>query len=379
MQYGRSMTGIGLGALGAGLAFFLDPQNGRRRRAMARDKAVRWSNVAACAADATIRDFRNRALGVAAETRALITASPASDDVVAERIRAELGRVVAHPAAVSVHVVDGCATLDGVVLRREHAGLLRRVRRVPGVQSVDTRLDIRERAGDEPALQGGSPRLVRPDIWQQHWSPTTRVLAGGAGLALAAAGARCRGLVGAAAGLTGALLLGRAATDLELKRLFGVGAGRRAVDLSKTIHVAAPVEAVYRFWRDFPSFPRFMTNVREVRDLGDGRSRWLVAGPAGATVEYDAELTRDVANELLAWKTLPGSAVDHAGLVRFDPAADGGTRVHVRLSYNPPGGALGHGIAALLGADPKGRMDGDLVRMKTLLETGKAARDAAQR
>jgi uncharacterized membrane protein len=49
----------------------------------------------------------------------------------------------------------------------------------------------------------------------------------------------------------------------------------------------------------------------------------------------------------------------------------GGTRIQIRLSYNPPAGALGHGVAALLGSDPKRAMDEDLVRFKSLLEDGR--------
>ncbi len=110
--------------------------------------------------------------------------------------------------------------------------------------------------------------------------------------------------------------------------------------------------------------------------MGDGRSHWVIAGPAGVPVEWDAVITRLIPNKVLAWKTIPGSVVEHAGILHFEPTPDGGTRVHIRLSYNPPAGALGHSLIALLGSDPKSRMDEDLVRMKTFLETGKLPCDA---
>ena len=69
----------------------------------------------------------------------------------------------------------------------------------------------------------------------------------------------------------------------------------------------------------------------------------------------------------------------HAGEVRFEPNGDGGTRLGVRLAYVPPAGALGHAVAALLGADPKSEMDADLMRMKTMIETGRPPHDAARR
>ncbi len=40
------------------------------------------------------------------------------------------------------------------------------------------------------------------------------------------------------------------------------------------------------------------------------------------------------------------------------------------MSYNPPAGAVGHTVAALLGADPKREMDDDLARFKSLIERG---------
>ncbi len=57
--------------------------------------------------------------------------------------------------------------------------------------------------------------------------------------------------------------------------------------------------------------------------------------------------------------------------MRFEPNADGSTRMHILMSYNPPGGALGHVLATIFGSDPKSVMDEDLARMKSLLEIGK--------
>jgi uncharacterized membrane protein len=109
----------------------------------------------------------------------------------------------------------------------------------------------------------------------------------------------------------------------------------------------------------------------------DGSSHWRVAGPAGQSVEWDAVTTQLIPNEVLAWKTTPGSTVEHAGFIRFE-RVNGGTRLDVKMSYNPPAGALGHTVAMLFGADPKTELDQDLLRMKTYLETGKTPHDAAQ-
>jgi len=156
------------------------------------------------------------------------------------------------------------------------------------------------------------------------------------------------------------------------------GFGERGITVQKTIHVAAPVERVFEFWTDFQNFPRFMHNVRDVRPLADNRSAWTVAGPAGVPVQWTAELVDVIPGQLIAWRSVSDSDVRHSGVVRFQGNGDGGTRVSVQLSYVPPAGAFGHAVASMFGADPKSEMDADLLRMKSMIETGHAPHDAAR-
>ena len=118
--------------------------------------------------------------------------------------------------------------------------------------------------------------------------------------------------------------------------------------------------------------------MREVRTTGEDRSHWKVEGPLGVTVQWDAETTRREPPHRLSWKTVGGAAVQHAGSLQLEPA-DGGTRVHVRMGYNPVAGAAGHAVASLLGSNPKKHLDDDLLRLKTLAETGVRPHDAARR
>ena len=103
----------------------------------------------------------------------------------------------------------------------------------------------------------------------------------------------------------------------------------------------------------------------------------IVSGPAGLPIEWTAEITEHVPNKLLAWKSLPGSTVQHGGVVHFEPIHEGSTRVHIEMCYHPIGGAIGHALAKLLGSDPKSEMDADLLRMKTFIEKGRPPHDAA--
>ncbi|MGH7768321.1 MAG: SRPBCC family protein [Candidatus Binatia bacterium] len=373
----RLLSGLGLGAA---FMYVFDPQQGRRRRALARDKALRARHKLADAVGTTSRDLKNRAQGLAAEARSLLSREQPRDEVLAYRVRSKLGFLVSHPSAIDVDVQDGTVILSGPVLKHEVDRLLKGVGAMRGVKKVDNRLEAHESAGGVPGLQGAARQPVgeRPDILQTQWSPATRLLTGAAAGGVVLFGRRFGSVIGSASAVLGAGLLARALTNMELRRLVGVGAGRRAIDVHKTINVAAPVENVFEFWSDYENFPRFMRNVREVKDIGNNRSHWVAAGPAGVPVEWDAELTTYIPNREIAWKTVPGSAIEHAGRILFHGNRDGTTRLDIRMSYNPVAGALGHTLAAIFGADPKSEMDEDLARLKTTLETGKPPHDAAR-
>ncbi len=359
--------------LGAGLMYFFDRDRGKRRRALARDKAVRLLHWTRSGFQKAVRDAENRAHGIAAGARSIVTShEPVSDEVLAARVRSRIGRIVSHPRAIDVIVQQGRVTLRGPILSREVDHLLDVVRGVDGVQEVINQLEPHERPENIPSLQGGVGRPgERWELMQTNWTPAIRLLVGALGGGLAAYSLKKRDLLSFPAGIVGAGMIARATTNKGLKRIIGVDAGRRAVDIQKTITIQAPVEDVYNFWLNCENFPKFMAHIREVRDLGGGRSHWVAEGPARIPVSWDAEITEKIPGKVLAWKSLPGAAVESAGIIRFDPTPDGGTRIQVRMSYNPPAGAVGHVVASLFGANPKREMDEAFVRLKSLLELGK--------
>ena len=384
---GATHDGLGvLGGIGIGAAlmYFLDHDRGARRRALVVDKLVHAGHLAGDAIGTTARDAGNRARGAAAIARARVQPDDADDRIIEERVRAELGRVVSHPSAIVATAAQGRVTLSGPVLAREADDLLARVRRVRGVTDVENRLQPHESGEGVSALQGGIQRRGGEfELRQTNWTPAARLLTTAAGGALAIYGARRRGAVGSALGLAGVALFSRGASNTELSRLTGIGGRRDAVNVQKAIVVNAPVEDVFEHFTQWENWPRWMSHVREIRRseprgaVGE-RTHWVVDGPAGRSIEWDAETTRIVPNELVSWKSVEGAAIRHEGTVRFDRTADGGTRVQVQMSYAPPGGALGHAVAALFGRDPRRQMNDDLARFKTTLETGHPPRDAAR-
>jgi uncharacterized membrane protein len=366
-------SGIGLGA---GLMYLLDPERGRRRRSLLRDQCAHAWHTTGDAMGILATDLSHRAQGVVAETRSRFRHEEVADATLVERVRAKTGRVVSHPRAIVVTARNGLITLSGPILAEELEEFLATVRSVGGVTDIENRLEVHQNADKHPALQGGRPR---PGEAAANWSPTARLLAGTVGSALAVYGTKRRGTFGTTLGTVGIGLLARGLTNKEMTRLVGVDGGRRAVDFQKTINIDAPVDSVFEFWTAYENFPRFMTHIRKVSDLGAGRSRWIVDGPAGVPVEWDAVITELVPNRLLAWESVPGAAIRNAGIIHFDPNRDGTTRVDIKLSYNPPAGAMGHAVSDLFGADPRRMMDDDLARMKTLIETGNPPHDAAER
>lgn len=380
MNKQSSVLGILAGfGTGAAAMYFLDPDRGARRRAIAADKVTSSIKQLPRAARVTKQDLANRAHGIWAETQHLFARDQAPDEVVEARVRSKMGRAVSHPHAVKVSVNEGNVVLGGPILKNEVPRLLKCVKSVAGVRSVENNLEQYDSPEGVSALQGGTRRESRAEFMQENWSPAARLVAGTAGTAALAFGFLKRDALSITIGTLGAGLLARSVTNTEFQRLFGLGGGRRAVTINKSINVEAPVDVVFALWSHFENFPKFMENIQDVKIISPGISHWKAAGPAGTTVEWDAEITWVEQDEVIAWKSLRGSPVASAGLVKFQPIGEDSTRVDIQMSYNPPAGAVGHAVASVLGTDPKTQIDADLMRMKTLLETGQLPHDAAQR
>jgi len=183
-------------------------------------------------------------------------------------------------------------------------------------------------------------------------------------LAAAAAPLAYRSLTGEWPGLVSGLA--RADTRVAL-------AGSRGIHVRETIRLERPRHEVYAFWRHLENLPRFMEHLQSVTDLGGGRSQWVATGPGGTAVEWDAEIVNEVEDEVIGWKSVPGSDIATAGSVRFTPARQGRcTQVSVHLQYAAPGGGAGRLLALLLGRDPAHMIREDLRRFKQLLEAGES-------
>jgi uncharacterized membrane protein len=160
------------------------------------------------------------------------------------------------------------------------------------------------------------------------------------------------------------------------RRTNGAPAARRPstggrVHVVETVTIKRPRHEVYGFWHNFENLPRFMAHLESVQVLDEKRSHWKAKAPADTTVEWDAETIEDRPNELISWRSLPGSEIPNSGTVQFkDAPGNRGTEVRVELEYQPPGGKIGALFAKLFGEEPKQQVKGDLRRFKQVLEIG---------
>lgn len=210
----------------------------------------------------------------------------------------------------------------------------------------------------------------------------------GLGGLLAYAALRRRGVLGVLAGASAAELMYRAVTGFcPVYGALGIDTADRegtyynpaasvpygtGVRVEQSISVAKPARELYDFWRKLETLPQFMEHVEEVTTLTERRSRWRVRAPVGSRVTWEAEIINDVPGQLIGWRSLPGSALHHAGSVHFDQR-DGLTEVRVVLEYAPPARYVGASMARILGDDPQRAVAEDLRRFKAIVERGEPA------
>ncbi|SFR87009.1 SRPBCC family protein [Sphingomonas jatrophae] len=148
---------------------------------------------------------------------------------------------------------------------------------------------------------------------------------------------------------------------------------------AQTVTINRPVAEVYARFRDFARLGDFMENVERIDVLDQQRSHWVVKAPAGRTVEWDARITEEEPERLIAWTSEEGAEVPNSGRVTFRDVGDRGTVVTATLLYDPPGGTLGKIVAKLFQREPAIQARRDLKRFKQLLETGEIATNVITR
>ena len=208
-----------------------------------------------------------------------------------------------------------------------------------------------------------------------------------AGGGLLAYGIKQGGVLGAAVSVLGASMLFRGATghchaydalgvdtsdeyDFKAKSKSKKGFLSGRIHVKKSVTINKSPSELYSFWRNFENLPQFMRHLESVETTGERTSHWKAKAPLGASVEWDAEVTSDVPNERIGWKSAEIADIPNSGVVEFRPTVNRGTEVIVTLTYEPPAGKLGSLVAKLFGEEPSQQVAEDLRRFKQLMETG---------
>jgi uncharacterized membrane protein len=267
----------------------------------------------------------------------------APDDVIAARVRSKAGRYLSHPAALEVDVSDGHVALRGPVLRHEAQPLLAAMRWVRGVRSVCDELDVRDEAGDEPALQGAGCGDECAQGWAGNWAPATRLLASGIGGAMLLNCLARPSLGAMVCGVIGTGLLTRALSNRNVTEALGVSGEGRAIDVRKTITIDAPVEDVFDFFAHPKNLERISDIITKV-EMRAGGAFTKHMQLAGVPIRFEERIAKSEPHRVFATTSEPGSPFVYNKHLRFERSG-GGTRVDVLFSYQPPGGVLAHAVA----------------------------------
>jgi hypothetical protein len=138
-----------------------------------------------------------------------------------------------------------------------------------------------------------------------------------------------------------------------------------------SVVVDAPAGECYRQWHQFENFPSFMHHVKKVTRQGERRWHWVVSGPLGRDLEWDAEMDGDEVNRVISWHTVSKPDVGVQGAVRFDEKDANHTEVTCTIQYEPPAGVIGEVVADIF-SNPQKMVEEDLRSFKNLVESQKS-------
>jgi uncharacterized membrane protein/gas vesicle protein len=322
--------------LASAITWLLDPQSGRQRRTMVRERA----STAYQRSRQGIGTASERARGYAAQGRERF-----------QQIRSKAQGAMHRGAAAA-----GAGSTGG---EYSSGGM--------GASGSDSMSGMGSSYGS--SLGSEESRMGRQWLHQAQDMMDgngTRFATGAAGLGLAGLGLSRRGPLGLALGALGLYLV---ATAARQKSGMTVQSG---IAVESEVTIDRPIHEVYEQIQRIDTWPSFMQHVQSITTTGDRRSHWRVEGPAGVIAEWDSETTEQVPNERISWRTLPGSMVDSEGSLELENDGAGGTRVRLRMIYSPPAGAAGHVVAKLFRRDPQTESEHDLQNLKRAIESGQA-------
>ncbi|WP_225872787.1 SRPBCC family protein [Pedobacter frigoris] len=131
----------------------------------------------------------------------------------------------------------------------------------------------------------------------------------------------------------------------------GIDASKpRAINVRGEFEIDKPAAEVYAYWRNLNNLPGSIKHLLDVKIKDNQLSHWKANVMGNLfSIDWDAEIVKDEPGRLIGWKSIQGSLIHHVGRVQFEESPDGrGTNLKIVLSYHPPIGGIGIGLAQLL-------------------------------
>jgi uncharacterized membrane protein len=144
-----------------------------------------------------------------------------------------------------------------------------------------------------------------------------------------------------------------------------------AINIRTSMTVNKPKEEVYAFWRKLENLPLFMKHLSNVTEIDQKHSHWEAVIPGNiGKIKWNAEIVKEEPGYLIGWQSIANSMINNAGKVTFNDAQDGrGTEIEAVISYHPPAGEIGAGIAKLFNPVFEKIIRQDIMNFKEYIET----------
>jgi uncharacterized membrane protein len=145
----------------------------------------------------------------------------------------------------------------------------------------------------------------------------------------------------------------------------------QAINIRTGLIVNKPKDEVYAFWRKLENLPLFMKHLATVTEIDAKHSHWKADIPGGiGRIKWNAEIVKEEEGQMIGWQSIPNATINNAGKVSFKEALGGqGTELEVVISYHPPAGELGAGIARSLNPVLEKMIRQDIMNFKDYIET----------
>lgn len=153
----------------------------------------------------------------------------------------------------------------------------------------------------------------------------------------------------------------------------------QAINIRTSLIVNKPKDEVYAFWRKLENLPLFMKHLASVTEIDQKHSHWEATIPGNiGKIKWNAEIVKEEPGSMIGWQSIPNATIHNAGKVVFNDAMGGqGTELEVVISYTPPAGELGSGVAKMLNPMFEKIIRQDVMNFKEYIETKHNAKTGA--